>query len=123
MLDKTAFKVDESYKNEVYMEVALLPKAGSGWKPQIFYIGLKRRRRREGALARELLGAARQAGDSDEQGLVPLQAMHSRSLARDERRRPLSSVASIPFGIEAPCVLGQLAPRTPGTRPHHLKRH
>ena len=42
VLDKTAFKVDESYKNEVYMEVALLPKAGSGWKPQIFYIGLKR---------------------------------------------------------------------------------
>jgi hypothetical protein len=42
VLDKTAFKVDESYENEIYMEVALLPKAGSGWKPQIFYIGLKR---------------------------------------------------------------------------------
>ena len=42
ILDKTAFKVDESYENEIYMEVALLPKAGSGWKPQIFYIGLKR---------------------------------------------------------------------------------
>lgn len=42
ILDKAAFKVDESYANEVYMEVALLPKAGSNWKPQIFYIGLKR---------------------------------------------------------------------------------
>ena len=42
VLDKTAFKIDETYENEVYMEVALLPKANSGWKPQIFYIGLKR---------------------------------------------------------------------------------
>ena len=42
VLDKTAFKVDESYPDELYMEVALLPKVGSGWKPQIFYIGLKK---------------------------------------------------------------------------------
>jgi len=42
ILDKAAFKVDESYEDEIYMEVALLPKTGSNWKPQIFYIGLKR---------------------------------------------------------------------------------
>jgi hypothetical protein len=51
--------------------------------------------------------------------VVPRPAMPSRSLARDERRHASSSVAPIPSGIEAPCVLAWLAPRTPGTRPHH----
>jgi hypothetical protein len=41
-LDQARFKVDESYEDEVYLEVALLPKAGVTIKPQIFFIGLKR---------------------------------------------------------------------------------
>ena len=41
-LDAATFKVDESYDDEVYLEVALLPKKGVNIKPQIFYIGLKR---------------------------------------------------------------------------------
>ncbi len=41
-LDAATFKVDESYQDEIYLEVALLPKTGVKIKPQIFYIGLKR---------------------------------------------------------------------------------
>jgi len=54
---------------------------------------------------------------------VPRQAMQSRFLARDERRQPLSSVAPILSSIDAPCVLGWLAPRARGTRQHHLTGH
>jgi hypothetical protein len=41
-LDAATFRVMESYPDEVYLEVALLPKAGIDIKPQIFQIGLKR---------------------------------------------------------------------------------
>lgn len=41
-IDKAPFSIDESYENEVVLEVALLSKPGSGVKPQIFYIGLKK---------------------------------------------------------------------------------
>ena len=41
-IDVATFKVDESYQDEVYMEVALIPKDGVKVKPQIFFIGLKR---------------------------------------------------------------------------------
>ena len=41
-LDAATFRVMESYPDEVYLEVALLPKAGVKIKPQIFQIGLKR---------------------------------------------------------------------------------
>ena len=41
-LDAATFKVNESYADEIYLEVALLPKAGVDIKPQIFHIGLKR---------------------------------------------------------------------------------
>jgi hypothetical protein len=41
-LQAATFKVTESYPDEVYLEVALLPKAGVNIKPQIFHIGLKR---------------------------------------------------------------------------------
>jgi hypothetical protein len=41
-LEAATFKVTESYEDEVYLEVALLPKAGVDIKPQIFHIGLKR---------------------------------------------------------------------------------
>jgi hypothetical protein len=36
-----AFRVDESYERRAELEVILEPKAGSGVKPQIFFIGLK----------------------------------------------------------------------------------
>ena len=58
-----------------------------------------------------------------EAGVVPLPAMPSGSLARDERRHASSSVVPIPMGIGTPCVLAWLAPRTPETRPHHWKGH
>ena len=41
-LEAATFRVTESYPDEVYLEVALLPKAGVSIKPQIFQIGLKR---------------------------------------------------------------------------------
>jgi hypothetical protein len=41
-LEAATFRVTESYPDEVYLEVALLPKAGVRIKPQIFQIGLKR---------------------------------------------------------------------------------
>jgi hypothetical protein len=41
-LDLATFKIDESYANEAVIEVALLPKKGSGVKPQIFFVGLKK---------------------------------------------------------------------------------
>ena len=47
-LDQARFKVDESYADEVYLEVALLPKANVKIKPQIFYIGLKRLAAKDG---------------------------------------------------------------------------
>jgi hypothetical protein len=55
--------------------------------------------------------------------VVPLPAIPSRALARDERRQASSSVTPIPAGIGAPCVLAWLAPRTPETWPHHWKWH
>ena len=55
--------------------------------------------------------------------LVLLQALHTRSLTRDERRHASSSVAPIPSGMRAPCVLAWLAPPTPGTRAQHLEEH
>lgn len=36
------FKVDRSYKREVVLQVFMVPKQGSGVKPAIFFIGLKR---------------------------------------------------------------------------------
>ena len=47
----------------------------------------------------------------------------TRSLACDERRHASSSVAPISPDMGAPCVLAWLAPRTRGTRQHHLKGH
>jgi hypothetical protein len=41
-IDAATFKVDESYADEVILQVALLPKETAGVKPQIFYIGLKK---------------------------------------------------------------------------------
>ena len=41
-IDAATFKVDESYKDEVILEVALLPKDASKVKPQVFFIGLKK---------------------------------------------------------------------------------
>jgi hypothetical protein len=41
-IDAATFKVDESYADEVILQVALLPKESSDLKPQIFYIGLKK---------------------------------------------------------------------------------
>ena len=41
-LDAATFKVNESYADEIYLEVALLPKAGVKIRPAIFHIGLKR---------------------------------------------------------------------------------
>lgn len=37
-----AFKVDQSYANEVVWEVYIVPKPGSGLEPARFYVGLKR---------------------------------------------------------------------------------
>jgi hypothetical protein len=44
-LDTASFAVDESFEKRVVLQVALLPKDGSGVESQIFYIGL----RKEGA--------------------------------------------------------------------------
>jgi hypothetical protein len=41
-IETATFKVDESYADEVILQVALLPKASSTEKPQVFYIGLKK---------------------------------------------------------------------------------
>jgi hypothetical protein len=41
-LDTATFKVDESYADEAILDVALLPKKGVDFKPQIFFIGLKK---------------------------------------------------------------------------------
>ncbi len=41
-LNAVPFKVDESYADNVLLEVALLPKAGSGEKPQVFFIELNK---------------------------------------------------------------------------------
>jgi Flp pilus assembly protein CpaB len=41
-IDLAGFKVDRSYKNEVVLEVLLVPTAKSKVDPAIFYIGLKR---------------------------------------------------------------------------------
>jgi hypothetical protein len=41
-LQTATFKVDESYADEAILEVALLPKKGVDFKPQIFFIGLKK---------------------------------------------------------------------------------
>ena len=41
-LDYAPFKVDYSHSNDVLMEVALLPKQGSGVKGQTFFIGIKK---------------------------------------------------------------------------------
>ena len=42
-LDKASFSIDESFKDEVVLQVALLPKAGSGVNGQIFWIDLVKR--------------------------------------------------------------------------------
>jgi len=39
-IDQAPMKVDESYENEVWLEVALLPKKGAEVKAQIFFLGL-----------------------------------------------------------------------------------
>jgi hypothetical protein len=41
-IDAATFKVDESYEDEVILQVALLPTEASGERPQVFYIGLKK---------------------------------------------------------------------------------
>ena len=41
-IETASFKVDESYRDEAVLEVALLPKASAKVKPQIFFIGLKK---------------------------------------------------------------------------------
>ena len=41
-IEVAAFKVDQSYANEVVWEVYIVPKPGSGQKPARFYVGLKR---------------------------------------------------------------------------------
>lgn len=41
-IEQARFKVDESYPDEVILEVALLPKETAKIKPQVFYIGLKK---------------------------------------------------------------------------------
>ena len=41
-LDYAPFKVDYAHPNDVLMEVALLPKEGSGVKGQMFFIDIKK---------------------------------------------------------------------------------
>jgi hypothetical protein len=41
-IDTATFKIDESTADEAVLQVALVPKDGSGVKPQIFFIGLKK---------------------------------------------------------------------------------
>jgi hypothetical protein len=40
-LEQARFKVDESYPNQVLLEVALIPKKGAKIRPQVFDIGLR----------------------------------------------------------------------------------
>jgi hypothetical protein len=49
-IETATFKVDESYRDEAILEVALLPKDPASVKPQVFFIGLKKAGR--GAAAR-----------------------------------------------------------------------
>jgi hypothetical protein len=42
-LDKASFSIDESFKDEAVLQVALLPKTGSGVSGQIFWIDLVKR--------------------------------------------------------------------------------
>lgn len=41
-LDVAPFKVDESFKDSALIEVALIPKPGSGIKPQLFFLALEK---------------------------------------------------------------------------------
>jgi hypothetical protein len=41
-LDVAPYKVDESYETSALIEVALLPKKGSGVRAQVFFLGLKK---------------------------------------------------------------------------------
>jgi hypothetical protein len=41
-IETEAFKTSISKPDEALLQVALMPKAGAGVKPQVFYIGLKR---------------------------------------------------------------------------------
>lgn len=41
-IEAATFKVDESYSDEVILEVALLPNDATKVKPQVFFIGLKK---------------------------------------------------------------------------------
>ena len=41
-IGQARFKVDESYPDEVILEVALLPKETAKVKPQVFFVGLKK---------------------------------------------------------------------------------
>ena len=41
-LDVAPYKVDESYKTSALLEIALLPKRGSGIRSQVFFLELKR---------------------------------------------------------------------------------
>ena len=41
-IELATFKVDESYRDEAILEVALLPKDATKVKPQVFFIGLKK---------------------------------------------------------------------------------
>ncbi len=40
-IEEARFRVDESYKDEVMLEVALIPKPGSEYEATVFQIGLK----------------------------------------------------------------------------------
>ena len=40
-VDEARFKVDESYKNEVLLQVALIPKPGADQPATVFWLGLK----------------------------------------------------------------------------------
>ena len=55
--------------------------------------------------------------------IVALPATDRAPLARDLRRAAASSVASIPSGMNAPCVLASLAAPAPATRNRHRKSH
>jgi hypothetical protein len=41
-LDVAPYKIDESFEESALIEVALLPKKGSGVRAQVFFLGLKR---------------------------------------------------------------------------------
>jgi hypothetical protein len=40
-IDAATFKVDVSYRNEVVLDLLILPKKGSGYRPQAFFVSLK----------------------------------------------------------------------------------